>query len=356
MKRQSLVITLLAALLVFSGDVLAKGPGSGGGSGGSGGGSGSGDGGGGGGGDEVATPDYGDLIKLYRDECGVPITSPVTQVVDPETLDWVDGGQCWQPLAFNLDDNLACPAECVDSINGGPAVVDVDQYNCAIAEGCSGCTQEVDFGRMNSARSPDSVFASQLDDVVVNLSTADCITLDPAGRLVTSRVETVVNEVGQSVETITSSAIDSPLQNLAIYKQLMMYGYLGDESNPIDLPGGWLDTAARGLGAASAKDGEVNVDMVAYLNQIMGLTDPDTETMLDQTCINVREEVMGAIQLVNKCFLDYSSHGYRRQNNFSGLPNPGYVPPRFGGEGMIGWFEFLAPLNVSTPYYETFQV
>ncbi len=29
---------------------------------------------------------------------------------------------------------------------------------------------------MNNARAPDSVYASQLDDVIVNLATADCET------------------------------------------------------------------------------------------------------------------------------------------------------------------------------------
>jgi len=37
-------------------------------------------------------------------------------------------------------------------------------------------------------RSPVSVVQQQLDNVIVNLATADCVTLDPAGRLVTSTV------------------------------------------------------------------------------------------------------------------------------------------------------------------------
>ena len=75
-----------------------------------------------------------------------------------------------------------------------------------------------------------------------------------------------------------SGAIDSPLQNMAIYRQLMLTGTIGVPS------AGWcdvLDTAARGVGAGSDKSGEVNVDLVAYLNQIMGLTDPATATILD---------------------------------------------------------------------------
>ena len=106
-----------------------------------------------------------------------------------------------------------CPADCQVTTTTPAHRCYVDQYNCGVAAGCSGCTQEVDFGRINEARSPDTVFDAQLEDVVVNLATADCITLDPAGRLVASRVD--------ADRTVSSSTIDSPLQNLAIYRQLI---------------------------------------------------------------------------------------------------------------------------------------
>jgi len=296
--------TIFSAVLclTFSGAALssAKGPGSGGG-------------GGGGGGGEI--PDYGDLIILYRDANGVPIPSPAVSVTDPETGETVDGGLCWQPIAFNVNTE-ACPADCVvTSDPEGANVVDVNQFNCGVATGCSGCTQEADFGRMNDARAPDSVFESQLADVVVNLATADCITLDPAGRMVHSRV-------GDD-DSVVSKTIDSPLQNLAIYRELMLNGTIG-----VALPATWdtLDTAARGLGAASDKTGELNLDMIAYLNQIMGLTDPGTSTILDpKLCEDYREEVQGNIELVTKCFLDYGNYDYDRGNNFWALPAPPYV-------------------------------
>ena len=279
-------------------------------------------------------PDYGDLIILYRDPNGVPIPSPEVTVTDPETGLPVDGGLCWQPIAFNVGDLALCPAGCVvDSVPGGTDVVDVDQYNCAVVDGCSGCTQEVDFGRVNAARSPDTVFDSQLADVVVNLATADCVTLDPAGRLVASRV---VN--GEPL----SGAIDSPLQNMAIYKQLMLTGTIG-----VPLPAGTLDTAARGVGAGLDKTGKGNVDLIAYLNQIMGLSDPNTSTILDpKLCETYREEVQGVIQLVEKCFLNYSTYGYDRATNFGALPDPAYIP---AGAPVAGTFEYLAYVLASDP-------
>ena len=124
------------------------------------------DGGGGG-----AAPDLGDLIILYRDQSGVP---------------YLTADSCQQPLPSDT-----CPAECVlvDGVPSGVDVLPVDPDTCAVAAACGSCTEEVDFGRINAARSPDAVFDAQLADVIVNLATADCRTLDPAGRLVATRVE-----------------------------------------------------------------------------------------------------------------------------------------------------------------------
>jgi hypothetical protein len=317
MKTQRRIFTVavaLAGLLAFSAGALAAKPPGAGNGGGSGGGSGG-----------SAPPDFGDLVILYRNADGVP---------------YLTADSCVQPLP-----SATCPAECVlvpgDPV--GPDVIPVDPATCAIPAECATCTQEVDFGRINDARAPDTVFQQQLDDVIVNLATADCVTQDPAGRLVTSRV---VNGV------VSTSAIDSPLQNLAIYKQLMLSGYLGVAPG-ITLPGNLYDTAARGLGAASDKTGEVNVDLVAYLNQIMGLTDPATPTVLDpKMCINVKEEVKGVVQLVQKCFLNYGAYGYGRMGNFGALPAPAYIP---AGAPIDGTFEYLADLGTTPPTFAIAQ-
>ena len=210
------VAAALLGMLAFSGGALAaKPPGAGGG--------------GGGGGGE--TPDLGDLVILLRDADGVPILT-------------ADG--CQQPLAAP---GVTLPAigttqGCVPTSPTDSCVIAVDPLTCAIVVGYEMHTQEIDFGRTNVARSPASVFEQQLEDVIVRLSTADCVTRDAAGRMVTS---TVTDNV------VTSAAIDSPLQNLAIYKQLMLVGYLGAATAPLELPAGPLDIAAVGIGAASDK-------------------------------------------------------------------------------------------------------
>lgn len=313
--------------LVMSGGAMASGGGGGhGGDGGSGG-----NGGGGG-----SSTDLGDLIILYRDADGVPYTSPDTFVEDPETGYEVLGGRCWQPIAFPSD---TCSLDCTGK---DPCLVPVDQYSCAVEIEFAGCTREVDFGRTNEARSPDGVFQDALEDVVIKLSTADCVTIDPAGRLVATTVD--------SDETIVSSTIDSPLQNLAIYRQLMLTGSLGVQlPNDVSI----FDMAARALGAAADKSGGMTVDQVAYLNQIMGLSDLTQNTVLGKICETYREEVQGEMKDVTKCFLNYgpdiqnlsvpsAGFTYSRLDNFGELPTPAYIPAAYP---VDGWFEYLVQLS-----------
>ncbi len=275
---------------------------------------------GGGGGGGAEAPDYGDLFVLYRDTYGVPIPTR-------------DG--CQQPLA------AAEFAGCLDisSAPGDCLLIPIDPDTCTVLPEYASYTQEVDFGRINALRFPDSVFESQLKEATSTLATADCISLDPAGRLVASSTKDGVTK---------TSTIDSPIQNLAIYRQLLLEGNLGAAVPLTD----WLATAARAFGVASAKDGEVTVDMVVYANQILGLPDPNTSTMLPTRCITVREEVKGKVQWVKKCFLDYSAYNYDRDTNFSSLPSPAYIPADAPQEG---WFEYLSLLSESTRTFDIVQ-
>lgn len=311
MEGKRLIISVLAALYLLSGIALAaRPPGAG----------------NGGGSTGQEPPDLGDLIYLYRNDKGVPYLTP-------------DG--CWQPLPA-----ADCPATCV-TVDGVPAppegepavqVIPVDPGTCAIPPECAICTQEVDFGRINEARSPESVFAAQMSDVIVNLATADCLSLDPAGRIVTSNVADDLS--------VTSGAIDSPLQNMAMYRQLILTGTL---QAPLPEGAGALDMAARAIGAASDKTGLVSIDLIAYLNQIMGLTDEGVSTILDpKTCINMKQEVMGQVQMVRKCFLDYGSYSYNRSANFYGLPAPPYIP---ADTPELGTFEYLYALGTDPPTF-----
>jgi hypothetical protein len=320
------------AILACPAVVLAAGPGGGGG-------------GGGGGG----SPDYGDLIVLYRDAYGVPILSEAQPVIDPETGLEVPGGVCLQPVAapgVDIVDPVTLVSIDCDKTPDGLCLIPVDQYSCSVLPEYAIYTQEIEFERINVARAPDDVMARQLEDVLIGLSTADCIQLDPAGRLLYQTLDTLDSDGDGITDEYLAKTVDSPLQNLAIYKELILKGELGDPA--IELPKpfaayGFLDQGAKGLGAAASKEGSVNVDLVVYLNQIMGLSDEATLTVLDpKICIDYRDEVQGNMVMVHKCFLDYSDYSYRRRQTYRWLPYPAYIPEE---TPVAGWFEYLAFLR-----------
>lgn len=292
--------------------------------------------GGGNGGGGSQSSDLGDLYILYRDINGVPILTPELWV-QPLAAPGVE-------LVNTNDGTVYCtPASPTES-----CVIPVDPATGGVIPGYQQYVQEVDFGRTSAVRSPPSVLDSALEEATANLSIADCKSLDPAGRLVTSSVA--------DDGTVTSGEIDSPTQNLALYRQFMLFGYLGTESSPIELPGGAGEqqvfyTAARALGAAADKTGKVSVDMVVYLNQILGLTDESVSTYLPKTCIEIKEEVEGTVKMVRKCYLDYSAFSYNRSQNFGSLPYPAYIP---GATPTDGWFEYLSVLD-PTPTFEIAQ-
>ncbi len=320
--KTRLLLTLLSALAAgaigLSGTAVAQGQG-----------------GGGKGGGTQEPPDYGDLFILYRDVWGVPFLTE---------------DDCQQPLAAEPFEGCiqkpgtTDPADCL--------IIPVDPATCSVEGPYAIYTQEVDFGRINEARSPAAVFETQLEEATLTLATAGCVSLDPAGRPVASSLIVGDNPETPDVEEeyVKTSTIDSPLQHLAIYQKLMEEGTLGPN---VDLKRPWIDAAATSLGGASDKSGFVGVDLVVYLNEILGLTDDAANSMLGRKCISVKEEVMGVIQHVQKCFLDYSTYNdgngywYYRWNTFSALPTPPYIFTSTDPDGE-GIFEYLGIYDIGS--------
>jgi len=182
---------------------------------------------------------YGDLYIILRDENGVPSLTPEGFV---------------QPL--DADGNL----------------IPLDAEGQPIDETL---VQEVEFGRLSVSRSPSKVSDHALDEALAKLQSATTITLDEAGRLV-----------------VDGSAIDSPLENLALYEAIMKDGSLPDVNLPAD-----FDVSAL-LGAAADKTGEITVDLLVYENTILAInqTNPD-----------------GTIT-----YYDFASYDYDRASTFDG--------------------------------------
>ena len=169
--------------------------------------------------------EYGDLIVLLRD----PVTGePIMQ--DGEYLVCLDA---------------ACEQEPVPTVDG---------------EVPTGVTPvEVDFGRASLARAPTSVIDHALEEALSNL-TAEGVVLatDPAGRI-TYTVDGVTN------------TIDSPLENLALYVDLMTGLASNNTTSETEAALGdlaTLDTAAALLAGAADKTGDISLDFVVYENVI----------------------------------------------------------------------------------------
>ena len=109
---------------------------------------------------------------------------------------------------------------------------------------------EVSFGRLNLSRSPEAVLQAAFDEAISSINNADMIEIDATGRLLLTTdiypefdTTTEFTEGGDPIcvdalpiDTVTK-AIDSPLENMALYVKLMQDGHLitpGDERAPID--------------------------------------------------------------------------------------------------------------------------
>ncbi len=119
--------------------------------------------------------------------------------------------------------------------------------------------QEVELGRANVARAPDSVMEKSLNEAMSKIMAATVVDTDAAGRI-----------------TVDGTAIDSPLENLALYQYLMT---AGGEQSWVAVQGYWPDQIAALenwdpsslLGAAFDKFSPVTMDAVLYLNTTIGV-------------------------------------------------------------------------------------
>ena len=177
---------------------------------------------------------FGDMVVILRDAYGVPILT-------------ADG--LVQPSAYVYDANGNLVPYVVDgklqTIPYDPVTGDL----VTTINGVSVYTAEVDLGRLSVARAPTKVLDHSLTEALAKLTTSGAvIALDAAGRL-----------------TVNGVAIDSPLENLALYKTYIATGTLPG----VTLPANFNPAAL--LAAAADKTGSISVDTVEYMNSILGI-------------------------------------------------------------------------------------
>ena len=255
--------------------------------------------------------DLGDLFILYRDAYGVPILT---------------ADSCQQPLAAP---GVSLPA--VGRHTGVHAGVPdglMPRFR-SIPRPARSCPamrrtprRSISAAPASSAR-PDRCWRRSWRTFSSIWRPPTARRLDPAGRLVTSTVTDGI---------VSSAEIDSPLQNLAIYKQLMLTGYLGAAAAPLVLPAGPARHRSQRAWRGIRQDGQGR-------RGHGGVPQPDPRAsrtrpwrrLLPKICISVKEEVKGVVQMVRKCFLNYGPEGgqylYDRGSNFGSLPSPAIFPP-----------------------------
>jgi hypothetical protein len=217
-----------------SGEGLGRGNGNGNGSGS---GHGNGNGSGSGSGGDKKGDTFGDMYILERDLNGVPVLSE-------------EG--FYQPI----------------DINGDP--IPLDEEGHPLDETA---VIEVELGRTNVIRSPERTLQRGLDEVISQLGQAEAVKSDVAGRL----VMTINGE---------DKTIDSPIENLAVYKELVNNGSLpimpksgaevelalqsmfdGDDTpNEAD-----FSVAKSFFAGATDKSIPLTIDKIVYSHIIMGI-------------------------------------------------------------------------------------
>ncbi len=200
--------------------------------------------------------DYGDLYVLKRLASGVPEMGVTSLGV-------------WYPKAVAYD------------VSGEPVITNGEYVTLSVNDegeinDNTYAPHEVEFGRMNLVRSPEMVLTAALAEAISNLRAGSDITIDYCGRLVAVNGSEIDWLPGSTEED--DKTIDSPRENLAIYRELMRHGltnqlaFLNGYGFTAD---GLLNMAASALAAGSDKTGTINIDEVVYINGFMEAYDED---------------------------------------------------------------------------------
>ena len=205
--------------------------------------------------------DYGDLYQLLRTNNGVPIMWQ-----EPTTLEWYV-----QPVDVNGDAlDLNAEGELVD-----PTLA-----------------TEVEFGRLNIVRSPQSVLDQAFaESMKVLKAPGAVISLDFCGRLTSTYPDPISGE-------IIVKTIDSPRESMALYQCIMREMFTDRLQFLGDLGFDPLTIAASCFAAGSDKTGTVDIDEVVYINgfiDCIGLN-PILNEYENEYYYNFGEPIMGDAQ------------------------------------------------------------
>jgi hypothetical protein len=214
---------------------------------------------------------YGDLYVVVRDANGVPV---------------LDENGYVQVQYYDADGKITC---CIPRDAEGNLLT-------TLADGTPVLPIEIELGRLSVGRSPDAVLAAQYEEATTTINNAASVSLDASGRLV------VTNSDG------TTQTIDSPLENLALYVELLNTGTLagidasklGSLSYLVDgtLTAQDLAIASSFFAAASDKTIPITTDSIVYMNTILGIDGSLEGNYVDYSSFTYdRQDVYGDMQI-----------------------------------------------------------
>ena len=142
---------------------------------------------------------------------------------------------------------------------------------------------EVELGRMNVARAPEHVLDKAGAEAIANFTSTG------EAALYSMSAEAFADYIKDNYSTATR--IDSPLENLALYKDVLSDG---QTNLPGVTPKSTIDLAAILLGSASDKTVAITPDTVGAINTILGLPvlTPTDTALLAEKADAVREAIL----------------------------------------------------------------
>ena len=145
---------------------------------------------------------------------------------------------------------------------------------------------EVELGRLNVSRAPGHVLARAEGEALASYQQA-------MSRLYSLDADQAAALLAGSFAEV--ARYDSPLQNLALYKDVMTFGDTRLRSmDPSLIPASQLDVAAIFLGSASDKTIPISEETVIALNRILGLVEmnPEDRAVLASKAETVRQAIL----------------------------------------------------------------
>jgi hypothetical protein len=186
---------------------------------------------------------YGDLWAMERYETGVPITyelkyhveykdKPVIGIIDVvnpkltegfdlEVLVRGDDGYVIYQSEENPLTELVAITPNEDGYVGEDMVVALYDAEGEVLPEVALHVVPIEMGRLNIIRSPSTVISKRLGEVIKNFGdgTVANVTRDFCGRIMMFRTDAAIADGAED------KPIDSPLENLAIYKELLLNGF-----------------------------------------------------------------------------------------------------------------------------------